>query len=200
MIRSPKGKNAPNLIQRVDDKMWFMWTQPRPYGRISCQPLVGYYQTWTTQDFLDDWFSMNGAIDSAEAVDWQWMSSDSIFIEKLKREKVTDFEYEMMSVKSRKLTSANDSAIVRSGLVEMGVPEKFAEEATKIIIKGRNLEKGGKVSKFDKLSKKVAKSYKGKKVPKRFQSEYGKTYDAQEAREVGDKVAAKVYRLQQKKK
>jgi len=200
VIRSPKGKNAPNLIQRVDDKMWFMWTQPRPYGRISCQPLVGYYQTWTTQDFLDDWFSMNGAIDSAEAVDWQWMSSDSIFIEKLKREKVTDFEYEMMSVKSRKLTSANDSAIVRSGLVEMGVPEKFAEEATKIIIKGRNLEKGGKVSKFDKLSKKVAKSYKGKKVPKRFQSEYGKTYDAQEAREVGDKVAAKVYRLQQKKK
>jgi len=61
-------------------------------------------------------------------------------------------------------------------------------------------EKGGKTSKFDKLSKKVAKSYEGKKVPKRFQSEYGKTYDAQEAREVGDKVAAKVYRLQQKKK
>ena len=61
-------------------------------------------------------------------------------------------------------------------------------------------EKGGKTSKFDKLSKKVAKSYEGKKVPKRFQAEYGKTYDAQEAREVGDKVAAKVYRLQQKKK
>lgn len=60
------------------------------------------------------------------------------------------------------------------------------------------MAKGGRLSKFDKLANKVAKNYKGKKVPAKFRKEYGATYDAEEAREVGDKVAAKVYRLQKK--
>lgn len=60
------------------------------------------------------------------------------------------------------------------------------------------MAKGGKVSKFDRLAIKVAENYEGKKVPKKYQKEYGKTYDSQEARQVGDKVAAKVYRLQKK--
>lgn len=58
----------------------------------------------------------------------------------------------------------------------------------------------GGMSKFDKLSNKVAKNYEGKKVPKEFQKEYGKTYSKEEAKEVGDKVSAKVYRLQLAKK
>ena len=57
--------------------------------------------------------------------------------------------------------------------------------------------KGGKIG-FDGLAKKVAKRYEGKSVPKKFQKEYGKTYDREEAMEVGKKVAGKVYREQQK--
>lgn len=59
--------------------------------------------------------------------------------------------------------------------------------------------KGGKIG-FKGLSEKVAARYKGKKVPAKYQSEYGKTYDAEEAKEVGNKVAAKVYRQQLAKK
>ena len=58
---------------------------------------------------------------------------------------------------------------------------------------------GGKIG-FEALSNKVARSYKGKKVKPQYQDEYGKTYDAQEAKEVGDKVASKVYRQQLAKK
>ena len=57
---------------------------------------------------------------------------------------------------------------------------------------------GGKVG-FSALAKKVAAAYKGKKVKPKYQKEYGKTYSASEAKEVGNKIAAKVYRAQQKK-
>lgn len=45
---------------------------------------------------------------------------------------------------------------------------------------------------FTALSKKVAKQYEGKKVAPEYQGEYGKKYDKEEAKEVGDKVAATV--------
>ena len=64
--------------------------------------------------------------------------------------------------------------------------------------KGGYMADGGKIG-FDALAAKVAKRYEGKKVPAKYQKEYGKTYDKQEAKEVGDKVAAKVYRQQQGK-
>lgn len=59
--------------------------------------------------------------------------------------------------------------------------------------------KGGKIG-FEGLAKKVAKRYVGKKVSKEYQAEYGKTYDAKEAKEVGNKVAGKVYKQQVAKK
>lgn len=59
--------------------------------------------------------------------------------------------------------------------------------------------KGGKIG-FEGLAKKVAKRYIGKKVSKEYQAEYGKTYDAKEAKEVGNKVAGKVYKQQVAKK
>jgi hypothetical protein len=66
----------------------------------------------------------------------------------------------------------------------------------------KNTEKkmadGGKIG-FEALSKKVASRYAGKNVKPKYQGEYGKTYDKAEAKEVGDKVAAKVYRMQQGK-
>ncbi len=61
------------------------------------------------------------------------------------------------------------------------------------------LKNGGKIG-FNALAKKVAAAYKGKKVKPKYQKEYGKTYSATEAKEVGNKVAAKVYRAQQKNK
>ena len=57
---------------------------------------------------------------------------------------------------------------------------------------------GGSIG-FEALSKKVASRYAGKNVKPKYQGEYGKTYDKAEAKEVGDKVAAKVYRMQQGK-
>ena len=63
----------------------------------------------------------------------------------------------------------------------------------------KSMAKGGKIG-FEALSKKVAKRYVGKKVPEKFQNEYGKTYSPAEAKEVGDKVAGAVYRMQQAKK
>jgi hypothetical protein len=55
--------------------------------------------------------------------------------------------------------------------------------------------KGGKIG-FEGLSNKVAKNYEGKKVAPKYRKEYGETYDKAEAKEVGDKVASKVYRQQ----
>ena len=49
---------------------------------------------------------------------------------------------------------------------------------------------------FKALAKKVASRYSGKAVPTKYQGEYGKRYSPAEAMEVGNKVAAKVYRLQ----
>jgi len=59
--------------------------------------------------------------------------------------------------------------------------------------------KGG-MSKFEKLSDKVAKEYEGKPVKSEYQDEYGKVYSKEEAKEVGDKVAGKVKAMQSDKK
>ena len=62
----------------------------------------------------------------------------------------------------------------------------------------KKMAEGGKIG-FEALSNKVASRYAGKNVKPKYQGEYGKTYDKAEAKEVGDKVAAKVYRMQQGK-
>jgi len=59
--------------------------------------------------------------------------------------------------------------------------------------------KGGGIG-FKGLSAKVAKRYAGKKVAPKYQGEYGKRYSKSEAKEVGDKVAGKVYWQQQGRK
>lgn len=63
---------------------------------------------------------------------------------------------------------------------------------------GQSMAKGGRMG-FKALAEKVASNYEGKSVPAKYRSEYGSSYDKQEAKEVGNKVAAKVYRLQQGK-
>lgn len=59
--------------------------------------------------------------------------------------------------------------------------------------------KGGGIG-FKALSAKVAKRYEGKSVAPKYQSQYGTTYSKSEAKEVGDKVAGKVYWQQQGRK
>lgn len=63
---------------------------------------------------------------------------------------------------------------------------------------GHAMGKGGHIG-FKALSEKVASNYEGKSVPAKYRPEYGTRYDKEEAKEVGNKVAAKVYRLQQGK-
>ena len=78
--------------------------------------------------------------------------------------------------------------------------ERLILKARKIMAeKGVKFAKGGSIG-FKGLSNKVASRYEGKKVPQRFQSIYGKTYSQSEAKEVGNKVAGKVYREQRANK
>lgn len=54
---------------------------------------------------------------------------------------------------------------------------------------------GGKIG-FKKLSNIVAERYENKKVEPKYQLQYGKVYDKEEAKEVGDKVAGSIYKKQ----
>jgi len=90
--------------------------------------------------------------------------------------------------------SEMELATIQSSLDSLNMRQKQIMDELENFDEGY-FAKGG-MSKFDKLSSKVAKNYEGKRVPKEYQKEYGKTYDAQEAKVVGDKVASHVYRLQ----
>lgn len=82
---------------------------------------------------------------------------------------------------------------------ENGETKKLSQGIFDDYVIKEKFAKGGKIG-FEGLAKKVAKRYKGKAVSKEYQAEYGKTYDQKEAKEVGNKVAAKVYRQQVAKK
>ncbi len=62
----------------------------------------------------------------------------------------------------------------------------------------QKMARGGKIG-FKNLAKKVAQRYEGKNVPLEYQEMYGKKYDHEEAMQVGNKVAGKVYWQQQAK-
>jgi hypothetical protein len=96
--------------------------------------------------------------------------------------------------------STND-VLILNRLSSMGLVDKAVikgtQEAT-FTFKEKHA-KGGKIG-FEGLANKVAKRYIRKKVAKQYQDEYGKTYDAKESKEVGNKVAGKVYQQQVAKK
>ena len=56
----------------------------------------------------------------------------------------------------------------------------------------RKFGEGGGISKFERLSRVVAKNYEGKRVKPQYQKDYGKVYSKSEAKEVGNKVAGKI--------
>ena len=66
-------------------------------------------------------------------------------------------------------------------------------------LKSKGFATGGGIG-FKALSAKVAKRYEGKKPEAKYRAEYGKRYSKSEAKEVGDKVAGKVYWQQQGRK
>ena len=107
----------------------------------------------------------------------------------------TMFTYVMYQDPNVRLITSKPSRITEKVTLEQ--QEKALKEfETKVTDKW--YADGGKIG-FEALSKKVASRYAGKKVQPKYQGEYGKTYDKAEAKEVGDKVAAKVYRMQQGK-
>jgi antirestriction protein len=71
-------------------------------------------------------------------------------------------------------------------------------KAFKSVLKDK-YEKGGSIG-FKELSAKVAKRYEGKKPEAKYRGEYGKRYSKSEAKEVGDKVAGKIYWQQRGRK
>jgi hypothetical protein len=85
----------------------------------------------------------------------------------------------------------NDGKFLESAERKKQLMDFFRE-----IDKKSRMAEGGGIG-FEKLSDKVAKNYEGKKVAPKYQHEYGKTYSRAEAKEVGDKVAGKVYWQQQ---
>jgi hypothetical protein len=109
-------------------------------------------------------------------------NEDAVYIEYLNKDK--KFQ------KDRKDFESYDEAVAwaRKNL------EKFNPDMIRYTFK-----KGGKIG-FNTLAKKVAAAYKGKNVKPKYQSQYGKKYSDTEAKEVGNKVAAKVYRAQLKNK
>jgi antirestriction protein len=67
-------------------------------------------------------------------------------------------------------------------------------------VEGKGEYAGGGGIGFKGLSAKVAKRYEGKKPEAKYRGEYGKRYSKSEAKEVGDKVAGKVYWQQKGRK
>lgn len=77
-------------------------------------------------------------------------------------------------------------------------PELTKAEILEAIERADNFAKGGRIG-FKNLAKQVAAQYKGKRVAPEYQHLYGKTYSAAEAQQVGEKVAAKIKRLKERK-
>lgn len=108
-------------------------------------------------------------------------------------------------IKKKYVTAGNDSEGVwtysktTADEIAKNHNGEVQQDGSKWYISLKKYAKGGKIG-FEGLAKKVAKRYVGKKVSKEYQAEYGKTYDAKEAKEVGNKVAGKVYQQQVAKK
>jgi hypothetical protein len=102
------------------------------------------------------------------------------------------FTYAMYQDPNIRLITSKPSRITEKVVMEQ--QEKALKEF-EAKVTDKWYAKGGKIG-FEGLSNKVAKNYEGKKVAPKYRKEYGETYDKKEAKEVGDKVASKVYRQQ----
>jgi len=85
-----------------------------------------------------------------------------------------------------------DVQIFKINNISARMPKNYAgkRETLKMIMDNfkSNFETGGKVT-FKQKANAIAKNFEGKRVEPEYQKEYGKTYDAKEAKEVGNKIA-----------
>jgi hypothetical protein len=109
----------------------------------------------------------------------------------------TTFKYTMYDDPYHTLEVSQPSRLTEKVVTEQH--EKALAKFKKFMETG-TFGRGGKISKFDKLSAKVAKNYEGKPVKSQYQEEYGKYYSKEEAQEVGDKVAGKMKAMTADKK
>jgi len=107
-----------------------------------------------------------------------------------------DALYDMMINLSRYENTESEIQMIKDELERRKGGNLVIEEEVVYEKKGKKMATGGGVSKFEKLSNKVAKNYEGKRVKPQYQMEYGKVYSKEEAKEVGDKVAGKVKAMQ----
>ena len=121
----------------------------------------------------------------------------------LKYQKVgSNYEFYIYEPILKKVSGYNQTKYVCKNsdcALKMNYPQFIKYLYSELYLDDKKFAKGGKVG-FEGLANKVAKRYVGKKVSKEYQAEYGKIYDAKEAKEVGNKVAGKVYQQQVAKK
>jgi hypothetical protein len=121
----------------------------------------------------------------------------------LKYQKVgSNYEFYVYEPISKEVSGYNQIKFVCKNsdcALKMNYKEFINYLYSELYLDDKKYAKGGKIG-FEGLANKVAKRYVGRKVSKEYQAEYGKTYDAKEAKEVGNKVAGKVYQQQVAKK
>lgn len=185
------------LDKRVDEVERFVANK---FGGYTETETDGGYKSTTGKIIEEDIVKVSVF---AKANDWK--KNEKSVISKVRRwakkwgQEAIGFEYE------GDLYYVSDSKVMKNGGVIDAFNLQFIKDVPKTNLKVEKVnnkisyKKGGKIG-FDALSKKVAKRYEGKAVPKKYQREYGKRYSKVEAQEVGDKVASKVYRQQLKNK
>lgn len=162
--RYPTTRYAFNIDTPSASSVWF---RTKYFGDWKENIQVGY-------EYPDDFFRIYQG-DKIHKTDSVLVLSD--MLKKLNSEKVSKYGEYLSNEYSDDLSLSNS-------LVDV--------EWLNVKKNQNNHAKGGKIG-FKGLADKVAARYKGKSVPAKYKSEYGKTYDAAEAKEVGNKVATKVY-------
>jgi antirestriction protein len=112
------------------------------------------------------------------------------------------YDYDVINHDGQMYVFSNNYSVggtILSGMIGAYIGYKYAQ-SNKGKKRGHKLFAGGGGIGFKGLSAKVAKRYEGKKPEAKYRGEYGKRYSKSEAREVGDKVAGKVYWQQRGRK
>lgn len=179
--------------------------EPKPTPSAKSETKIG--ETYIRKDMRNNWKAETN-VDNFNGYDWR-ISTIKTYSGKLissaqggKTEPTGTKGYEIF-----KYTMYEDPNYTLEASTPKRLSEKLVtEQHDKALAKFKNFMEtgmfkgGGKISKFDKLSAKVAKNYEGKPVKSQYQEEYGKYYSKEEAQKVGNKVAGKVKAMQTAKK
>jgi len=155
------------------------------------------YNGWKAETYIDDFQGKDYRISTFKSSKGDLVSSaQGGKSEKTGSKQVKIFSYTAFQDPYYTLEVTKPNRITEKSVAEQH--GKALNKFKKFMDSG-SFKGGGKISKFDKLSAKVAKQYEGKPVKSQYQEEYGKFYSKEEAREIGDKVAGKVKALQSMK-